>query len=57
MLSYSNETLDPLLPGQINITETSAGVAEVQKVVVSSDARFIREIQRWEPALVDLVET
>lgn len=46
MLSYSNDTLDPLLPGQINITETSAGVAEVQKVVVSSDARFIREIQR-----------
>lgn len=31
--------------GQIDIIETSAGVAEVQKVVISSDAGFVREVQ------------
>lgn len=45
LLEYDEYTTDPLVPGQINITETSAGVAEVQKVVVSSDARFVREVQ------------
>lgn len=46
LLSYDDYTTDPLVPGQINITETSAGVTEVQKIVVSSDARFVREVQR-----------
>lgn len=46
LLEYDEYTAaDPLVPGQINITETSAGVAEVQKVVLSSDARFVREVQ------------
>lgn len=45
MLEYDEYTTDPLVPGQINITETSAGIAELQKVVVSSDARFVREVQ------------
>lgn len=49
-LSFYKNTPDPIEPGQINITETSAGVAEVQKVVVSSDARFVREVQRQAPA-------
>lgn len=46
LLSYYNYTPNPLEPGQINITEISAGIAEVQKVVVSSDTRFVREVQR-----------
>lgn len=45
LLEYDEPATDPLVPGQINITETSVGVAEVQKVVVSSDARFVREVQ------------
>lgn len=46
LLEYDEyATVDPLVPGQINITETSAGVAEVQKIVLSSDARFVREVQ------------
>lgn len=46
LLAYDDYATDPLVPGQINITETSAGVAEIQKIVVSSDARFTREVQR-----------
>ena len=46
LLVYDDYTTDPLVPGQINITEISAGVAEVQKIVISSDARFVKEIQR-----------
>lgn len=45
LLEYDEFTTDPLVPGHINITETSAGVAEVQKVVISSDAGFVREVQ------------
>ena len=46
LLVYDDSTSDPLVPGQMNITEISAGVAEVQKIVVSSDARFVKEVQR-----------
>lgn len=46
LLVYDDFTTDPLVPGQMNITEISAGVAEVQKIVVSSDARFVKEVQR-----------
>lgn len=46
LLSYDNYTDDTLTPGQINITETSAGITEVQKVAISSDEGFVREIQR-----------
>lgn len=45
-LQYVQDTVDPLWPGQINVTEVSAGVTEVQKVVISADLRFVREVQR-----------
>lgn len=37
---------DPLVPGRMNITKVSAGVAEVQKIVLSTDSRFVKEVQR-----------
>lgn len=33
------------VPSNIAIAKTSTGVAEVQKVVISSDAGFVREVQ------------
>lgn len=44
-LQYSDPLTDPLGGANIAITDTSAGVAEVQKVVISSDAGFVREVQ------------
>lgn len=46
LLSYDDSTDDTLTPGQMNITETSSGIAEMQKIVISSDEGFVREIQR-----------
>ncbi len=46
MLQYSVSAIETLTPvNSIGITETSAGVAEVQKVVISSDVGFTKEVQ------------
>lgn len=46
MLQYSVSATNTLTPADsIAITEISAGVAEVQKVVISSDVGFTKEVQ------------
>lgn len=45
LLQYQPSKIDPLQPGVIDVHELSPGVGEVQKIILFSDRKCVRETQ------------